>query len=106
MEWLKEKGLFRGEAGNAMRLGLCSRSSDVIEPVLKPQWWVSCKGMADDACAAVRDGRITILPPEFKATWFRCAWTHSCQSRKAAQQFSHLRVICHSTQLPEGYGPG
>ncbi|BDA49044.1 Valine-tRNA ligase [Coccomyxa sp. Obi] len=71
VEWLKEKGLFRGEAGNAMRLGLCSRSSDVIEPVLKPQWWVSCKGMADDACAAVRDGRITILPPEFKATWFR-----------------------------------
>lgn len=33
---LKEMGLYRGEAGNAMRLGLCSRSKDVIEPVLKP----------------------------------------------------------------------
>lgn len=74
VDWLKEKGLFRGEAGNAMRLGLCSRSGNVIEPMLKPQWWVACKGMADDACAAVRDGRISILPPEFKATWFRyCA---------------------------------
>ena len=73
VDWLKEKGLYRGEAGNAMRLGLCSRSKDVIEPVLKPQWWVSCKGMADDACAAVRDGRISIHPAEYKATWFRRA---------------------------------
>ena len=30
MEWLKELGLFRGVAGNAMNLGLCSRSGDVI----------------------------------------------------------------------------
>ena len=35
--WLEQRGLFRGRAGNAMRLGLCSRSKDVIEPVLKPQ---------------------------------------------------------------------
>ena len=39
VDWLKEEGLFRGTAGNAMRLGLCSRSGDVIEPVLKPQWY-------------------------------------------------------------------
>ena len=35
--WLEQRGLYRGRAGNAMRLGLCSRSKDVIEPVLKPQ---------------------------------------------------------------------
>lgn len=35
---LKEQGLFRGEADNPMRLGLCSRTGDVIEPLLKPQW--------------------------------------------------------------------
>jgi valyl-tRNA synthetase len=35
---LKEKALFRGTQDNEMRLGLCSRSKDVIEPVLKPQW--------------------------------------------------------------------
>ena len=70
--WLKELGLFRGRAGNAMRLGLCSRSKDVIEPVLKPQWWVACAGMAADACAAARDGRLRIEPRENEATWFRC----------------------------------
>lgn len=31
------QGLLRGKADNAMRLGLCSRSKDVIEPMLKPQ---------------------------------------------------------------------
>lgn len=39
-KFLESKGLFRGHADNPMRLGLCSRSKDVIEPVLKPQWWV------------------------------------------------------------------
>lgn len=38
VDFLKEKGLFRGTADNEMRLGLCSRSKDVIEPILKPQW--------------------------------------------------------------------
>ena len=38
---LEELGLYRGKAPNPMRLGLCSRSKDVIEPMLKPQWWVN-----------------------------------------------------------------
>ncbi len=51
------------------------RSKDVIEPVLKPQWWVSCQGMAAEACEAVRDGRLEIIPKDFEATWFRwAAW--------------------------------
>ena len=55
-----------------MRLGVCSRSKDVIEPVLKPQWWVNCQGMAKEACEAVRDGTLQILPREYEAVWFRC----------------------------------
>ncbi|CAN0032499.1 unnamed protein product, partial [Heterosigma akashiwo] len=45
-ERLKEMGLFRGEAPNPMRLGLCSRSNDIIEPLLTPQWYVNCSSMA------------------------------------------------------------
>ena len=71
VDWLKELGLFRGTAGNAMRLGLCSRSGDVVEPVLKPQWWVACGGMAAAACDAVRSGALKIHPAESEATWFR-----------------------------------
>jgi valyl-tRNA synthetase len=68
---LEELGLYRGKDKNPMRLGLCSRSKDVIEPMLKPQWWVNCGDMAKDACDAVRDGRLEILPKEQEATWFR-----------------------------------
>ena len=71
VDWLKEEGLFRGVAPNPMRLGLCSRSGDVVEPVLKPQWWVSCAGMAAKAGDAVRDGSIRVVPPEAEATWHR-----------------------------------
>eukprot|EP01025_Chloroclados_australasicus_P060277 TRINITY_DN771_c5_g1_i1.p1 TRINITY_DN771_c5_g1~~TRINITY_DN771_c5_g1_i1.p1 ORF type:complete len:1316 (-),score=198.99 TRINITY_DN771_c5_g1_i1:331-4227(-) len=71
VKFLEEKGLLRGTQDNPMRLGLCSRSKDVIEPVLKPQWWVSCGGMAADACEAVRDGRLKIIPKDFEAVWFR-----------------------------------
>jgi hypothetical protein len=48
------------------------RSKDVIEPVLKPQWWVNCGGMAAAAAGAVRDGSLEIIPKEMEATWFRC----------------------------------
>ena len=37
MEFLQEKGLHRGKEDNKMSLPLCSRSKDVIEPLLKPQ---------------------------------------------------------------------
>ena len=94
VEWLMERGLYRGTAGNAMRLGLCSRSGDVIEPVLKPQWWVDMKDMAAAAVAAAKDKRLTIIPAEFEATWFRCAASptvkHGFLPVKSAGRQSHL----------------
>mmetsp|Transcript_39595 Transcript_39595/g.54985 ORF Transcript_39595/g.54985 Transcript_39595/m.54985 type:complete len:1218 (+) Transcript_39595:50-3703(+) len=71
VEDLKVKGLYRGKQNNPMRLGLCSRSKDVIEPLIKPQWWVNCGQMAADACEVVRDGRMEIVPRLFEANWFR-----------------------------------
>jgi valyl-tRNA synthetase len=62
VSYLEGKGLFRGTHDNPMRLGISSRSKDVIEPVLKPQWWVACKGMADASCEAVHNGKLTIVP--------------------------------------------
>ena len=68
---MQEKGLFRGKADNKMVLPQCSRSKDIIEPMLKPQWWVDCSGMAAAAAAAARGGDLQILPPQFEATWYR-----------------------------------
>ncbi|KAK4535444.1 hypothetical protein CDCA_CDCA05G1469 [Cyanidium caldarium] len=68
---LGERGLMRGKHSHPMRLGVCSRTGDVIEPLLKPQWWMRCDHMAQRALEAVRDGRITILPEFHRETWYR-----------------------------------
>ncbi|KAL6526580.1 Valine--tRNA ligase, mitochondrial 1 [Orobanche gracilis] len=38
VEALKKKNLYRGAQNNEMCLGICSRSNDVVEPMLKAQW--------------------------------------------------------------------
>ena len=59
---LEELGFFRGKEVNKMRLGLCSRSGDIIEPMLTPQWYVDCNNMAKRATEAVRKGDLKIVP--------------------------------------------
>jgi len=81
---LKEAGLFRGEADNPMRLGICSRTGDVIEPLLKPQWWVKCGGMAKRAADAVRGGELKVMPKFHEATWFR--WLDNIQDWCVSRQ--------------------
>lgn len=104
-EFLKQKGLYRGVEDNAMRLGLCSRSKDVIEPVLKPQWWVNCQGMAADACEAVRDGRLQIVPSDFEATWFR--WMENIKDWCVSRQlwWGH-RIPAYYVRFNDDGSPG
>ncbi|CAL2028521.1 unnamed protein product [Caenorhabditis brenneri] len=84
IEALKEKGLYRGKEGNPMVVPMCSRSKDVIEPILKPQWYVKCDGMAKKALDAVASGELKIVPEFQVATWNR--WLESprdwCISRQ------------------------
>ncbi|KAH9618500.1 hypothetical protein KSS87_013101 [Heliosperma pusillum] len=71
---LEEKGLYRGFKDNEMRLGICSRSNDVVEPLIKPQWYVNCSSMAKDALNAVLDNKnrkIEIIPKQYEAEWKR-----------------------------------
>jgi len=44
---LQEKGLYR----ESIVAPICSRSEDVIEPLVKPQWHANCKEMAMKANA-------------------------------------------------------
>lgn len=70
-EALNTMGLIRGKEPNKMRLGICSRSGDIIEPMITPQWYVSCDTMAANAVNAVRNGELKILPDFHEATWYR-----------------------------------
>lgn len=47
---LKEKGLWLETKDNGvMQLPVCAKSGDFIEPLIKPQWWVNCKDLAQEA---------------------------------------------------------
>lgn len=88
-EALKEKGLFKGKESNKMRLGLCSRSGDILEPMITPQWYVNCDNMAKRAADAVRNGELKIIPAEHEKTWF--------------QWLDNIRDWCVSRQLWWGH---
>ena len=74
---LKTLGLFRGKEPRDMQLPRCSRSGDIIEPMVQPQWFVDCADMAKRSCDAVRDGSLKILPKEHEKTWFH--WLENIQ---------------------------
>ncbi|PVD22509.1 hypothetical protein C0Q70_18323 [Pomacea canaliculata] len=66
---LQEKGLYRETKENPMVVPI--RSKDVIEPLLKPQWYVDCKQMAADSVKAVREGELKIIPEMYIKTWYQ-----------------------------------
>ena len=70
-EELDRQGLIMGKKPNPMSIGRCSKSNDIIEPLLKPQWYVNCKDMAARAVSAVRNGDLIVTPEEHHATWYR-----------------------------------
>ncbi|XP_029118286.1 valine--tRNA ligase, mitochondrial 1 isoform X3 [Elaeis guineensis] len=74
IEALQAKGLYRGAQKNEMNLGLCSRTNDVVEPMVKPQWFVSCNSMAKlalDAVLSEDNKKIEIIPPQYEQDWKR-----------------------------------
>lgn len=77
IEQLKEKGLYVDQKDNEMTIPVCSRSGDIIEPLLKPQWYVDQQQMAKDAIAAVKSGEIVINPKTSEAEYFQ--WLENIQ---------------------------
>lgn len=70
LEKLKSLNLYKETKNNPMVIPQCSRSKDVVEPLIKPQWYVKCDEMAASATEAVRSGELKILPEQHEKTWF------------------------------------
>ena len=57
-----------------MRLGVCSRSNDVVEPIIKPQWYVNSKDLGKQALHAAESKKLEIIPKQYSADWKRCLY--------------------------------
>ena len=75
---LQNLGLYRGTKDNPMVVPICSRSKDVVEPMLKVQWYVNCQTMAEKAVSAVRSGDLKFIPEApHTTTWYH--WLENIQ---------------------------
>ncbi|KAF7270781.1 hypothetical protein GWI33_016286 [Rhynchophorus ferrugineus] len=70
VEELVKRQLYRGYTDHNMIVPLCSRSKDVVEFLIKPQWFVKCSSMAQRAVEDVRTGKLDIIPLNFEKVWF------------------------------------
>eukprot|EP01084_Bolivina_argentea_P262556 444046_1 len=60
---LDEMKLFYGEENNPMIIDQCSRSKDIIEPLIKPQWYMNCDDLAQRSLDCVfKQEELIILP--------------------------------------------
>jgi valyl-tRNA synthetase len=55
---------------HAMSIARCSRTNDVIEPMLMWQWFLDCRELAANAAALVRKGEIAMHPNSAKQDWY------------------------------------
>ena len=86
---LDKLGLLKGKQANDMSIAVCSRSGDVIEPLVKPQWWMNCEQLAQRSIDAVKEKELKIIPSNFEKTWYE--W------------LSKIRPWCISRQLWWGH---
>ncbi|MDI6852370.1 MAG: valine--tRNA ligase [Deltaproteobacteria bacterium] len=67
---LKGDGLLEKTERYHVPVGHCYRCRTIVEPMLSKQWFVAVKSLAEPAMAAVREGRIRLIPPAWENSFF------------------------------------
>ncbi len=66
------------------RIPRSQRGGEVVEPMMSTQWYVRIQPLADKAIAAVREGRIKIVPERFEKIYFH--WLENIQDWCVSRQ--------------------
>jgi valyl-tRNA synthetase len=69
IERLKALNLWRGQNEHAMNLPTCSRTGDVIEPMMKEQWFARASQLFDICSKAVESGELRLMPENRGLLW-------------------------------------
>ncbi|RHZ77190.1 hypothetical protein Glove_184g77 [Diversispora epigaea] len=68
---LQSLGYYHEKVNHEMKIAKCSRSGDIIEPLLQPQWYIKCKEIQQRALRDVQNGEIIIKPSYHTDEWKR-----------------------------------
>ncbi|KAK9814981.1 hypothetical protein WJX73_003862 [Symbiochloris irregularis] len=88
-EGMKAAGLDLKEEPHTMRVPRSQRGGDIVEPLVREQWFVRAEPLAGPALQAVDDGRLRIMPERFERTY--------------RQWLDNIRDWCISRQLWWGH---
>jgi len=86
---MRAAGLVIKEEPYMMRVPRSQRGGEVVEPMISTQWFIKIQPLAEAAFAAVRDGRVKIIPEYFEKVYFN--W------------LEHIQDWCISRQLWWGH---
>ena len=67
---LEAAGLLDRIQDHALSVGGCYRCKTVVEPYMSLQWYVKVAPLAEEALAAVKDGRTKIVPAQWENTYY------------------------------------
>lgn len=81
---LKKNGLYVEQKDNPMSVPTCDKSGDVVEPVLKPQWWLNLNEPAQEAIAKVKAGELKISPKSSETEYYH--WLENLQDWCVSRQ--------------------
>ncbi|MBI9050204.1 MAG: valine--tRNA ligase [Anaerolineaceae bacterium] len=74
---MKEAGLVVKEEPYQLNVPRSQRGGEIIEPMVSTQWFVKIKPLAEPALAAVKEGRIRIVPEHFAKVYYN--WMENIQ---------------------------
>ncbi|HXO19271.1 MAG TPA: valine--tRNA ligase [Thermoanaerobaculia bacterium] len=69
VELLRAGGYLVKVEPHVHNVGHSQRSGEPIEPLVSTQWFCDVSGMAERALAALRDGRLRLVPDTYDKTW-------------------------------------
>ncbi|MEA2008627.1 MAG: valine--tRNA ligase, partial [Chloroflexota bacterium] len=69
-EDMRKAGLVLKEEPYTHQVPRAQRGGEIVEPMISTQWFVKTKPLAEKALAAVKDGRIKIIPEHFKKVYY------------------------------------
>ncbi|MEJ5201903.1 MAG: valine--tRNA ligase [Anaerolineales bacterium] len=76
-EDMRSAGLVIREEPYMLNVPRSQRGGEIVEPMVSTQWFVRIKPLAKAALAAVRDGRIRIIPDRFTKVYYN--WLENIQ---------------------------
>ncbi len=68
---LEAQGLLEKTEDYRLSAAVCYRCGTIIEPLVSEQWFMTMKGLADDAAQASRDGRVKIFPSSWEKPYLQ-----------------------------------